>query len=495
MITQGCLRAFFNSLLLSMAVFTVLSSPTHADDPATQTTPLEGLWEIEKNFSDGQDLPLLDFQYRFYGLKADFMASGEVFVTYDVKVDLKQDPPHFDLVGEKDGTTYIEKGVFRIEGDKLIWSSVNSKDEPRPTRVSKSAFTMQVLRRIPDTQSEKGMPPAPKVAVGSKQTSPLPAPAKFKLQWLNAGAGKNTGPSDINSAGMVLGESGQGVSKRACIWNDGKHEVLEGFDLDHAAVYAINDHGTVAGSHVFQAYAKPYYQLDGKLYPMEFDVKYPFALPYSINIHRQVVGVSFLPMDVTNSWLWDDGKVKGLRTLGGWSNEAMAINDDGQIAGFSTMNENRNFHAYILKGNDIKDLGTFGGSESKAYDLNQAGEVVGYAKNKVGDKRAFLWSGEQLTQLPPLATGKTSWAWSINDTGWVVGWSSTNIDKQVAIVWHDGKAYDLQKLVGDADGWKLDIARAVNNVGTIVGTASKNGSARGFMLTPVIANSRARELD
>ena len=489
-----CILLLAFALAATTIAFSSISTAL-AEKPTTQATPLEGLWDLEKNYDDGEEHPLLDWQYRIRGNKAEYVSGGHVYSRFELKVDLEKDPPHFDMIGEIDGRPYIQRGVFQIEGDRLTWSHVSSSEKERPTSITKRSCSMQVLRRLPDLETGNSMEPAATSNVGSKQSTPLLAPGKFEFQLLSTTDGRKTIATDLNNLGTVLGECGEGPSKRACIWKDGQHSVLSGFDLDHAAVYAINDHDTVAGAHVFSAYARPYYELDGKLYPMEFDIKSPFALPYGMNLKRQVVGVSFLPNDITSSWLWDDGKVRSIETLGGWTNEAMAINDHGQVAGFSTLNQNRTIHAFLLTDGNAKDLGTLGGNESKAYDLNQAGQVVGYAANRNGEKRAFLWSNEKLQELPPLPTGTASWAWSINDTGWSVGWSKTSSDHQVAVVWHNSRVFALQDLARNTDGWDLDIARGVNNAGAIVGTASKNGRLSAFMLTPVHERSKAMEVE
>lgn len=75
----------------------------------------------------------------------------------------------------------------------------------------------------------------------------------------------------------------------------------------------------------------------------------------------------------------------------------------------------------------------------------------------------------------------------LNNRGWVVGWSqSDNFDRKHATIWSDGKIGDLNSFVDPKalDGWVLAEARAVNDMGSIVGEAEKNGILRAFVLNP-----------
>src|SRR5438128_5724714 len=65
-----------------------------------------------------------------------------------------------------------------------------------------------------------------------------------------------------------------------------------------------------------------------------------------------------------------------LGTLGGPQSAATAINDSGQIAGFSYTAAGYN-HAFLYSGGVMSDLTTLGGNQSFATGIGATGDVVG----------------------------------------------------------------------------------------------------------------------
>ena len=73
--------------------------------------------------------------------------------------------------------------------------------------------------------------------------------------------------------------------------------------------------------------------------------------------------------------------MKDLGTLGGSDSYPSAINDMGQVVGYS-FNASGFYHAFIWnKMTGMKDLGTLGGSESYANAINDMGQIAGYNTN------------------------------------------------------------------------------------------------------------------
>src|SRR5262249_51540200 len=119
-----------------------------------------------------------------------------------------------------------------------------------------------------------------------------------------------------------------------------------------------------------------------------------------------------------------------LGTLGGSSSEARAVNDSGQVAGFSQLRGNVAEHAFLYDGTAMLDLGTLGGPSSPAFGMNSSGLVVGYAVTAGRDVHAFVSDGTTMQDLGTLG-GNESQAFSINSAGQVAGLSTV-----ASGVWH-----------------------------------------------------------
>jgi len=168
-----------------------------------------------------------------------------------------------------------------------------------------------------------------------------------------------------------------------------------------------------------------------------------------------------------------------LGTLGGRDSQAMAINNRGQIVGFSTLPGNETTHAFLYIRDESSsptgmiDLGTLGGDDSWAYNINKAGHIVGDAYTKEGFTHGFYLNaiGNNMEDLGTLGR-MSSQARGINDNDVVVGYISsivgggalyTSQPSEFGFLWWDGVMKDLQ-LSTLSNG-----AQDINNSGAIVG--------------------------
>ncbi len=124
--------------------------------------------------------------------------------------------------------------------------------------------------------------------------------------------------------------------------------------------------------------------------------------------------------------LWSGDTVHDLGTLGGDTSYAQAINDLGEVAG-SSMIDNEQWHAFAWNAHSgIHDLGTLGGQWSTANSINNTGKIVGSATTADGAYHAFLWSEgvglQDLNDRVQLPSGvRLVSANSINNQGWITG--------------------------------------------------------------------------
>src|SRR4051812_30684197 len=104
-------------------------------------------------------------------------------------------------------------------------------------------------------------------------------------------------------------------------------------------------------------------------------------------------------------------EVVDLGTLGGASSQAYGINQSGKVVGAAAVASGA-LHAFLYSNGSMTDLGTLGGGTSSiAKAINDSGVVVGVANNT----SAFRWEAGPLTGIP----GQSD-ATAINSAGQIV---------------------------------------------------------------------------
>jgi probable HAF family extracellular repeat protein len=148
---------------------------------------------------------------------------------------------------------------------------------------------------------------------------------------------------------------------------------------------------------------------------------------------------------------------------------------------------------FVWKDGVMRALPTLGGTNGFATGANNKGQVVGWAENTVHDPtcvapqilqfRAVVWGPNQreIDELPPLPGDAVSAATALNDRGQIVGISGI-CDRAVgrfsaihAVLWQDGKAIDIGSLGGVA--WNTPMS--INERGDIVGFSNVSAAAGG----------------
>jgi probable HAF family extracellular repeat protein len=196
------------------------------------------------------------------------------------------------------------------------------------------------------------------------------------------------------------------------------------------------------------------------------------AFAYAVNASDQVVGYS-LP---ARAFLYSNGTLTNLGTLGGLNSYAYGINDAGQVVGAADTTGPDSLHAFLYSGGTMQNLGTLGGNEanpepSTAWAINNQGVVVGQAITADGPYHAFMYSSGSMIDLGTLATNPNTRAMSralgINDMGQVVGDAEIDTNgTSYAFVYSGGTMTSL--------GIPNSSAVGINHSGQIIGYTYSN---------------------
>jgi len=231
----------------------------------------------------------------------------------------------------------------------------------------------------------------------------------------------------------------------------------------------------------------------------------PDALAGYVNERGQITGFSYLnstPNDTTgmptvHPFIWENGIMRDLGSLGGTFGFANAINNRGQVVGTMNLPGDESVHPFLWERGMLIDLGTFGGANGEANWMNDAGEVVGYGFFS-GDqvRHAFSWRNGLRTDLGPPAGDICANAFGINSQGQVVGTSGVCHGAVHAVLWEDGRAFDLNTLIRPDSSLQLVYALSINDRGEIAGLGVPPGVAvqdlgslgHAFLLIPIDMN-------
>jgi probable HAF family extracellular repeat protein len=156
----------------------------------------------------------------------------------------------------------------------------------------------------------------------------------------------------------------------------------------------------------------------------------------AINASDQVAFTLANESGTARAWFYDGTAAADIGTLGGAGSFAPALNDAGQVAGFSNLGGDQVNHAYVWsKRSGMVDLGTLTGvASSFATAINNRGQVVG-SSGFGTTAHAFRWSAadgmEDLGAGPFIYTD----ARAINDAGLVAGTGITANFEPQAFAW------------------------------------------------------------
>jgi probable HAF family extracellular repeat protein len=241
--------------------------------------------------------------------------------------------------------------------------------------------------------------------------------------------------------------------------------------------YDINNSGFVVGYSYQFDLTYPRAFLYNGAFMQDLGVFGGFAsVAYSINNTGQIVG--HYTGNSSHAFLYSRDAMQDIGVLsGGPYSSAAAINSAGTVVGWSNSVPyvGANYHGFQFFNGNMMDIGSLQGNpgNTSATDINDLGQIVGKSLAPLGN-HAFLYSNGTMFDLGVLPGGNSSEARAINNVGQIVGGSSTMTAQGLeshAFLYDNGRMTDIGFLGGELD----TLARGINDSGEIVG--SSNGRA------------------
>ncbi|HXP38677.1 MAG TPA: hypothetical protein VN833_00330 [Candidatus Acidoferrales bacterium] len=182
-------------------------------------------------------------------------------------------------------------------------------------------------------------------------------------------------------------------------------------------------------------------------------------------------------------FLWQNGVMHALPTLGGNNGQASAINNSGQVVGYAengmvdstcgpAIMNNRVDQPVLWEKVEGKEkaqpLFTIGNDpDGVAFGINNQGQAVGYSGTCIAVNFAVLWENGSAIPLPDLGTPGAI-AYAINGHNQIVGQAVNSEGTALAAIWENNTVRSLGVLLpGDAAAF----ATSINNRGQVVGSS------------------------
>ena len=296
--------------------------------------------------------------------------------------------------------------------------------------------------------------------------------ARYTIAYLPTLGGSRNRPSGISNSGLIAGFVNRtgNATRVAAFWRGTSLDTLGTLGGPNSIVQwpGVSNNGIVAG------------------------ITETAALD---NLHEEWSCTAFLPSvtgHICVGFVWQDGTMKPLPTLGGNQGFATSVNSSGQVVGWAetpvfdpTCNppQKLQFRAVVWdtkKGTTRQLRPLPGDSTSAATGINNQGQVVGIsgdcdiAVGQLSARHSVLWEKDAVINIGDLGGDAWHTPMDIDDAGDVVGFSNprgvVGIDfNPHAFLWTKATGIqDLRTLPGDANSQAL----GVNSSHQVVGVSS-----------------------
>jgi probable HAF family extracellular repeat protein len=329
----------------------------------------------------------------------------------------------------------------------------------------------------------------------------------------------NSVPQGANSDGWVVGTSENGTTDpvlgipefQAVLWRNGQIQNLGSLGGNESVGFDVNGHGQIVGlaansvpdpASMFglATQTRPFVWKDGVMRDLD-TLGGTDGVAFLMNERGQIMGQFYLKGTTTiDSIFWDeDGNATDIGSLGGTNSNCGQqacgpywMNNRGQVVGNSTLAGEAVHHGFLWNRGKLTDLGTLGGDSSDANSINDSGVAVGRADVPGSlTHHGILWTPKHgvmtTTDLGVIGSDACSTAYSINSSGQIVGDGGICFVGGRAWLWENGGPMaDLNDLALPGSGLHLQDARLINDRGEIVCTGVlPSGDQHAVLLVPV----------
>jgi len=326
----------------------------------------------------------------------------------------------------------------------------------------------------------------------------------------------------INRQGVIMGMADNGSidplsglpEQNAVVWKNGQIADLGTLGGNFSYGNAMNDEGEVVGI-ALNAISDAYSFIGLGTQTHAFRWRYgqmqdlgtlggPDSWAAFVNDFGQIVGWSYTDstpnastgVPTQHAFLWENGQMHDLKTLGGTlavvgslaDSGGGAINNSGQVVGTSNLAGDQTHHPFVWDRGTLTDLGTLGGANGEAYWINDGGQIVGRADIAGSQSHhAVLWYQGAMTDLGVAPDWPCSTANEINRSGQVIiSTGLCNVGGGPPLLWENGgPSVNLNDLLVPGSSVAVNGANYINDRGEIAATGLlANGDQHAVLLVP-----------